>query len=162
MDKVVTAVVNVARGFKRAKEQKISFLVLFVFILAVSISGLSRLDLLPEAPKAIVSSAVLRDTTTVLTSSSVVHQAENPMKIEIPSIGLSATIANPTRLFIRCTQIFVRDDGPKASFCRFFAAYTSSESRPIRFWICRIKFRTTILSRRFTSISQPIPTLSII
>lgn len=95
---MATAVQGAARIIRVGKEtysRKWSFLVLSLLVFAVSVYSLARLDLLPDPIKA---PAVTLASTPVLASSTPIAQVavtEEPIKIEIPSIALSATIANP-------------------------------------------------------------------
>lgn len=83
--------------------RKWAFLALFLLVLAGSIAMLARLDLLPDYPPVSADQA-LSPVVTLATSaprqadisSAPVTQPESPEKIEIPTLGLSATIANPT------------------------------------------------------------------
>ncbi len=56
---------------------------------------LERLDLLPSAPPAPVAVS-LTNSITVASTAMLLDRSEEPTKIEIPAIGLSTNIANPT------------------------------------------------------------------
>ena len=92
MEWLVTIVVRLIRAGKRAYTRKWSFLAVFAFVFLAGTIGLAKLDLLPEAPRAM----------SVSTQPAAVALAplsagpELPTEITIPAIGLSATIANPT------------------------------------------------------------------
>jgi LPXTG-site transpeptidase (sortase) family protein len=57
---------------------------------------LAQVDLLPESPPAGVAGVVAPTTAPVAATSSAPTLVEDPLKIEIPAINLSATIENPT------------------------------------------------------------------
>ena len=87
----VQAAARLLEAVARMYAEKLNFLALFVLIFAFFLFTLARFDLLPEAPvlNTVVPVALVALAPTV-TSAAV----ELPMKIEIPTIGLSATVAN--------------------------------------------------------------------
>lgn len=78
---------------KRIHSRKWSFLGLFLFAFFSSVVTLASLDLLPEAPTQTASNTAVSGAAAVPLS---VQVSELPVKIEAPSIGLVAAIANPT------------------------------------------------------------------
>ena len=84
-------------GARLAYARMWSFLGLFAFIFLVSTVMLGALDLLPNALTTTADktlATVASDRALATTSPAV--RVEEPVKIEIPSLGLTATIANPT------------------------------------------------------------------
>ena len=89
------------RAGKQAYTKKWSFLILFAGIFFASVYTLGYLDLLPEAPSASVAvsaSSVVVDAITATSTRSSLQASLNepPVHIEIPTLNLSTTIANPT------------------------------------------------------------------
>ncbi len=72
--------------------KKWNFFALFVLVFGFSIFILAQLDLLPSVPATASVAAKSEEPTFLITASAVV---ELPVKIEIPSINLSASITNP-------------------------------------------------------------------
>ncbi|MFA6415024.1 MAG: sortase [Candidatus Paceibacterota bacterium] len=94
MKEIVEFTARLVLAGKQAYTRKWSFLGAFVLVFFVSVAILSKLDLLPEA------SPVSAEATTVVTESpresEPILTIELPTKIEIPTLGLSVRIANPT------------------------------------------------------------------
>jgi LPXTG-site transpeptidase (sortase) family protein len=97
MEGLIHAVAQLIRAANRAYARKWSFLVLSVFVFLLSVYLLAALDLLPDpaapAPTVSLSSSPL---VAAGAEAPAIPASEAPVKIEIPSISLSATIANPT------------------------------------------------------------------
>ena len=90
----ITAAARLIQAGQQASERKWHFLGLFAFVFLGSVLLLGRLGLLPETLPA---PAIARASTTIAASSSAPDLGiEEPAKIVIPTIGLSASIANPT------------------------------------------------------------------
>jgi len=100
MKGIIEFTVRLIWAGKRAYARKWSFLGVFVLAFLTSVVTLAKLDLLPEAlPANTASAVVLSANSRVATSTSTVADvavSELPLKIEIPAINLSASIANPT------------------------------------------------------------------
>jgi len=94
MERFVEYTARIIRASKRAYARKWIFLGLFAFVFLGSIVILGRLDLLPSTKSDLVLGLPSVATATANTTTSIVP--ELPIKIVIPAIGLSATIANPT------------------------------------------------------------------
>ncbi|MHB1162934.1 MAG: sortase [Minisyncoccota bacterium] len=93
----ITEAVRLIQAGRKAYERKWIFLGFFVFVFFGNVFVLGQLDLLPDAPQAAPVAVSLTSATVVAMSTSTpVAKSEDPMKIEIPTINLSATIANPT------------------------------------------------------------------
>lgn len=90
---LIPLAVRLVRAGTQAYARKWSFLALSVFVFFGNVVVLAALDLLPDLPKsAPVAPLVVASTVTP----APVVVSELPVKIEIPSINVSATIANPT------------------------------------------------------------------
>ena len=95
MKGIIETIARLIRASRQVYARKWSFLGLFAIAFLGSVAMLAELDLLPEAPSApAVALTVNRPDPTADTLSSVAP--EPPVKIEIPTIGLAATVANPT------------------------------------------------------------------
>lgn len=97
MDRLVRVAARLVRRTRRAWERRWSFLGLFVLCFFVSVLTLGRLDLLPEAPAPAAEAAgspLVATTTAPADTTGAL--AELPMKVMIPAIGLTASVANPT------------------------------------------------------------------
>lgn len=93
----ITEAVRLIQAARKAYERKWTFLGLFAVFFFGSVFVLGRLDLLPDAPQAAAPVAVsLTSSVVAMSTSTPIVKSEDPMKIEIPTINLSATIANPT------------------------------------------------------------------
>ncbi|HEY4523136.1 MAG TPA: sortase [Candidatus Paceibacterota bacterium] len=90
-------IVTTVRAVRHAWSRKWSFLVLFLLVFVACVALLARFDLLPDPNSVEASPSVESPVTAVSTPPAAVTVArpEAPVKIEIPSIGVSATIANP-------------------------------------------------------------------
>jgi LPXTG-site transpeptidase (sortase) family protein len=95
MNEAARFTAELVRKTRQAYAKKWSFLGLFVLILLTSVLVLGWLDLLPDSPSTAVESesqpAKLEATTTLIAPVVV----EAPVRIEIASLGLAATIENP-------------------------------------------------------------------
>jgi len=103
MDEIVEYTARFIEGFRIAHAKKWSFLGIFVLIFAGSTIALAQLDLLPNDPFATndIAGAISNDLTksslnSLATTVVPIPAIEEPIKITISSIGLSATVANPT------------------------------------------------------------------
>ena len=96
MEEFVQVAARLARAAKQAYARKWAFLGLFALMFAASILVLRWLDLLPN-PSRVPEVAVAPSPLVVsgAAASRVALGAEVPVKIEVPAIGLSASIANP-------------------------------------------------------------------
>lgn len=97
----VKAAAGLVHASQKAYTQKWGFMVVFGLVFFTSITTLAALDLLPETTVAPSENIP----TLVAAPIAAVTVAENPVGIEIPSIGVEATVANPTS-----TDIKVLDD----------------------------------------------------
>lgn len=98
MDKLARITARLIRAGKDAYGRKWSFLGIFLLAFGASVGTLARLDLLPEAPKAEAIADTAHRAALMTTSSATVVSIgypEEPVKIEIPAINLSAAVANP-------------------------------------------------------------------
>ena len=86
----IAAVVRLLRAGREAYERKWRFLSLAAFVFFGSVFILWKSDLLPDRPLARAVSPAS------VTSLAPISGIEEPTKIAIPAIGLSASIANPT------------------------------------------------------------------
>lgn len=93
MGKIINYIVRLIVAGRRAYERKWSFLGLFILAFFMSVSVLAQLDLLPEEKKSNAQSPVVVAGADTPPPAATV---ELPAKIEIPAIGLAATIVNPT------------------------------------------------------------------
>lgn len=92
MKRLIIIIARLVQAGQRAYAQKGVFLGLFVFIFLGSVLILARLDLLPT-----IAVKVKADVPVVASADvSIPTIPELPIKISIPAINLSATIANPT------------------------------------------------------------------
>ena len=90
----ITITAQLIRAGKRAYERKWGFLGVFALVFIGSILILGKLDLLPEIKSvSVVSTQPAADATS---TSITIHAAEDPVRITIPTIGLAASVANPT------------------------------------------------------------------
>jgi len=92
----ITIAVQLVKAYKQVQERKWSFLAIAVLAFFGSVSTLKSYDLLPETGIQTPSPEITLAASTVAASTtSPLPIAEDPLKIEIPAIGLVATIANP-------------------------------------------------------------------
>ncbi|MDO8407710.1 MAG: sortase [bacterium] len=98
MNGIVRITVAGIRAAGLAYGRKWAFLALFLLVLAGSVAMLARLDLLPgsSSTKATESAVALDTVAPAARVALRATVAESPVKIKIPAIGLSATVANPT------------------------------------------------------------------
>ena len=98
MSEIAEFTARCIRAAAQAYERKWSFLGVSVAIFAGSLFTLSALGLLPStraaAPEVVLGAAPVASSTPVM-------RAEDPVKIVIPTIGLSATVANPVTTDIK-------------------------------------------------------------
>jgi LPXTG-site transpeptidase (sortase) family protein len=90
----ITAAAWLVRAGRRAYGRKWNFLGLCVFVFLGTVFTLSKSNLLPDAPLSPTIS--LASVSVSATSSAPILGAEEPVKISIPTISLSASVANPT------------------------------------------------------------------
>jgi len=102
MNSVIHLTVRLIRAGKLAYTKRWSFLVLSFCAFFLSVGVLGKLDLLPQAVpvEAYSPEVVVSANKVVATSTPVVIVSEQPTKIEIPAINLSATVSNPTSTVI--------------------------------------------------------------
>lgn len=93
MERLVDGMVRLIRAGRRAYGRKWSFLAVFACVFFVSVVVLGWLDFLPQSP-------LVPEVATVASATPSVAVAELPIKIEIPAVGISADIVNPTSLDI--------------------------------------------------------------
>lgn len=92
MDTAVRMTAGAVRASWRAWDRKGTFLALFLLVFAASMAGLDRLDLLPDPSPA---EAAAVPAARPPAAAAPAGAPEDPVKIDIRSIGLSATIADP-------------------------------------------------------------------
>ncbi|MDQ1299973.1 MAG: hypothetical protein QG636_641 [Patescibacteria group bacterium] len=88
----INQTVQLIRAFGRAWASKWSFLATFLVVFFVSFATLAALDIVPEAPEKTVASAVPGNS---LAASVILSAPENPVRVEIPEVGINVTIKNP-------------------------------------------------------------------
>lgn len=99
------AAVRLFGAGKRIYTRKWQFLGFFALVFFTNVVSLAKLDLLPNP---VLSAAAERaPTVTLATSTSPTTSPEDPTKIEIPTIGLSATIANPTTTSLEALDAYL-------------------------------------------------------
>lgn len=97
MERAVHIAAALVRALRRAWTRKWRFLTLFVVIFLGSIVLLGQLGLLPDPPKPDPPVTIATSSPAVTLSTSAPQAApEQPIKISIPAISLTAKIANPT------------------------------------------------------------------
>lgn len=107
MAKFIEAIVRLIRAGQKAYARKWSFLGIFLFAFLASVITLAKFDLLPSTSPLEARASSAQDSVGILPLTGRATTAvELPMKIEIPKIGLSVTIENPT-----VTAIDVLDRG---------------------------------------------------
>lgn len=109
----VNQTVQLIRAFGRAYAQKWSFLATFLAVFFVSFATLATLDIVPEAPEKMVADAVEVPTSS-LAAGVVLSQPENPVRIEIPAIGMDVKIKNP-----ETTNVAVLDEALLSGAVRY-------------------------------------------
>ncbi|MCX6790093.1 MAG: sortase [Candidatus Kaiserbacteria bacterium] len=100
--RIIGLTVRFIRAGKLAYTKKWSFLVLSFCVFFLNVLMLGKLDLLPQAipVKASSPEVLVAAKKVVATSTPVVLLSELPVKIEIPAIKLSTSIANPVSTVI--------------------------------------------------------------
>jgi LPXTG-site transpeptidase (sortase) family protein len=92
----ITVAVQLVKAYRQAIARKWSFLALAVLVFFTSAGVLGAYDLLPNPPVAQATPEVtLAASAVAVATSSSLALMEDPIKIEIPILKLSATIANP-------------------------------------------------------------------
>ena len=85
---------GMARAGAYAWSRKWSFLATFLVIFFLTVAVLARFDLLPDPPKAASTEAAVAEASSTMPAV-LPATPEDPVKIEIPKVGVSAMIANP-------------------------------------------------------------------
>ncbi|PIR83499.1 hypothetical protein COU19_00145 [Candidatus Kaiserbacteria bacterium CG10_big_fil_rev_8_21_14_0_10_56_12] len=103
MGTIVDMTAQLVRGVRRAYDQKWIFLGVFVLMFATSTLVLGALDLLPNALTAsssrtlgVVANDLKNSSASALATTLPLVHVEEPTAIEIQSLGLHATVSNPT------------------------------------------------------------------
>ncbi len=104
MEALVHMTARLVRAVQKAYGRKWSFLVLTLLAFTVSVYVLAAFDLLPDAPKtpsadAAPAVSLARSPSiapAAVTAASPVAHSEAPVEVVIPSISLTAPVANPT------------------------------------------------------------------
>jgi LPXTG-site transpeptidase (sortase) family protein len=92
----ITIAVQLVKAYRQAAERKWSFLGLAMLAFFTSVGTLGAYDLLPNPPTAQATPEVtLAASAVALATSAPLALIEDPVKIEIPILKLSATVANP-------------------------------------------------------------------
>ncbi|MDP3402368.1 MAG: sortase [bacterium] len=90
----INQTVQLIRAFGRVYAKKWSFLATFLVVFFVSFATLAALDIVPEAPEKTVASAVtVRGSS--LAAGVILSAPENPVRVEIPEVGINVVINNP-------------------------------------------------------------------
>lgn len=120
--------VKLIRASGRAYDRKWSFLASFLAVFFISFSTLATLDLVPDP----VESAVKEDVkvpAASLAASVIAVDPENPVRVEIPSMGIDVSIKNP-----ESTDVAVLDEGLMTGAVRYpTSAKLGSEGNVILF-----------------------------
>lgn len=95
MSRTVEITAELVRATRQAYAKKWTFFGTFVLVFITSVGVLGRLDLLPEPETASPKSAESLVATTTLPVITV-EKPEEPVEVSIPSLGLRATVENPT------------------------------------------------------------------
>ena len=90
----VNKTVQLIRALGRAYAKKWSFLAVFLGVFFVSFATLAALDIVPEPPAKLVADAVDVPGGS-LVAGVALSQPENPVRIEVPAIGMDVEIKNP-------------------------------------------------------------------
>ncbi len=91
---VITQTARLIRAIQRAYLKKWSFLAAFLLVLFVTYAGLVSVDFVPDP--IVAKTDIAKEVPAVtLAAAAINSQPELPSSIEIPSINLKATIANP-------------------------------------------------------------------
>ena len=97
MEWSITAVARLVMAGKRIQGKRMQFLAVFAVVFLGSIVTLANNDLLPDASKASAEPVISISASQVIVSPSTpIVVSEEPVKIVIPIIDLSATVSNPT------------------------------------------------------------------
>ncbi len=91
----VRAAARLVLASQKAYSRKWSFLAVFAFVLSLSVATAGALDILPD-PQGPSRAAAVADAQTPAAAPIVASSPEQPTKIEIPAIGLSQKVSNPT------------------------------------------------------------------
>lgn len=90
----INQTVQLIRAFGRAYAKKWSFLATFLAVFFVSFATLAAFDIVPEAPVKTVADAVTVPGNS-LAASVALSAPENPVRVEIPEVGINVEIKNP-------------------------------------------------------------------
>jgi len=108
MEWLVHTAARLVRAAQTALTKKWSFFGVFCIVFFGSVALLARLDFLPQTPPA---PAVTLSASPLVASSSPAAPApagaESPVSVSIPSISLSATVADPTTTDIEALDAFL-------------------------------------------------------
>ena len=116
----VNQTVQLIRALGRAYAKKWSFLAVFLGVFFVSFATLATLDIVPEPPAKLVADAVEVPASS-LAAGVALSQPENPVRIEVPAIGMDVEIRNPDS-----TSVAVLDEALLTGAVRY---PTSSDTR---------------------------------
>jgi len=89
----INQTVQLIRAFGRAYAKKWSFLATFLGVFFVSFAVLATLDIVPEAPKTVADAVTVPGNS--LAAGVILAAPENPVRVEIPEIGINVEIKNP-------------------------------------------------------------------
>lgn len=96
MDEIVEGTARLVESARLAYARKWSFLGLFACVFMASTLVLAQFDLLPEAPSTTNTQESLVTIASTSPAASITqNKVEMPIRIEIPSLALAASIANP-------------------------------------------------------------------
>lgn len=109
----INRTVQLIRALGRAWASKWSFLATFLAVFFVSFATLAALDIVPEAPATVVADAVTVPGGS-LAASVALAAPENPVRVEIPAIGLEVSIKNPAS-----TEVAVLDEALLSGAVRY-------------------------------------------
>src|ERR1035437_138687 len=101
--RIIDLTVRLIRAGRLAYTKRWSFLVLSSCMFFLSVAVLGRFDLLPSAAPVEADTPVvtlLSEKAPATSTLAIAAVVEQPTKIEIPAISLSATISNPTSTVI--------------------------------------------------------------
>lgn len=115
--KAVNKTVQLIRAFGRAYAKKWSFLATFLVVFFVSFATLAAFDIVPEAPSKSVEETVASVQAEALAASVVLAAPENPVRVEIPAVGIDVTIKNP-----ETTNVAVLDEALLTGAVRYPAS----------------------------------------
>lgn len=89
----INQTVQLIRAFGRAYAKKWSFLATFLGVFFVSFTVLATLDIVPEAPATVADAVTVPGSS--LAAGVILSAPENPVRVEIPEVGINVTIKNP-------------------------------------------------------------------